>query len=390
MTPIDIDVLIVGGGPAGLATAASLPQSAKVLLVHQDRDIGKPVRTSGGSWIKDLRDLGVPPDLYHPISEIEFRSDNEQCQHKLARHMMAVLDVTGLYTWLAEAAEWRGTEILTGVKFLDAEPEGERFVATLRGRDQGTIQVRSRYIIDASGQAHAVVTALGLGEKPARQGIGVEHEYEMLAGPRQRAVLFVGDDVLGGYGWIFPAPHGRVRIGAGVIHPDVDSSPREIMDSLVTPEFLDRYGLTLGELVHNNAGILPSVAYEPRLVHGRVIRVGDTANFATPTVGEGIRQAIGFGRLLGAQLGQALETGDDAPLRSYEKRCARAFRRDYFMGFRANKRIAGYGSAEWDRSIRRIRRLSEHQMASLIRSEFGPSVLFNSALTYLRRRVFGG
>lgn len=390
MTQIDVDVLIVGGGPAGLATAAALPQSAKVLVVHQDREIGKPVRTSGGSWIKDLQALGVPPDLYHPISEIEFRSDNERALHKLSRHRMAVLDVTGLYQWLSEAAEWRGCDIRTGVKFLTAKEDSGGYLSTLRGRDEGEYTVRSRYVIDASGQAHAVVSALGLGPKPTRQGVGVEYEYELTEGITRRAVLFVGEAVLGGYGWIFPAPHGRVRIGAGVIHPDVETSPREIMEQLITPEFLNSYGLTLGELVHANAGILPSVAYDPRLVHGGVLRVGDTANFATPTVGEGIRQAIEFGRVLGAALGKTLETGNAAHLRRYEKLCARAFKRNYHYGFRANKRIAQYGPAEWDRSVRRLKRLSEPQMAALLRSEFKLSVLLNSALTYVRRRVFGG
>lgn len=51
------DVLIVGAGPAGLSVAAALPDDIPTVIVHQDREIGLPIRTSGGCWMKDVTRL---------------------------------------------------------------------------------------------------------------------------------------------------------------------------------------------------------------------------------------------------------------------------------------------------------------------------------------------
>ncbi len=62
--PDNVDVLIVGGGPAGLAAAeAAASQGARTLLLERQHEIGYPVHTSGGSWISDMQALGIPEHL---------------------------------------------------------------------------------------------------------------------------------------------------------------------------------------------------------------------------------------------------------------------------------------------------------------------------------------
>lgn len=373
--PARCDVLIVGGGPAGLSVAERLAGHADTLVVHQDREIGRPVRTSGGSWVRDLRVLGVPERLYQRIDTLEIRSDNAQARRTMARQKMAVLDVTGLYQWIAARAEAAGARIACGVKFTAIAPDGDGYQATLRLRDGSTARVRARYVIDASGTACAVLAAAGLGARPRRTGVGAEAEFDLIDGPAHDAVLFVGDRVPAGYGWIFPAPGGRVRIGAGVIHPDVDYSPKALLDRILTPAFLDRHRLTLGARQHVNAGIIPSVPYDRRLVWGGIIRVGDSANVATPTVGEGIRLAMLYGRLLGDCLAEGHAGRRKAALKRYERTCRQDLARNYWVGFMANRRIATYGARDWDKSIARVARLDEDGLAALIRSEFEGAAL---------------
>jgi len=67
----DVDVLIVGGGPAGLAAAeAAANRGASVLVLERQNEIGYPVHTSGGSWVSDMQALGIPQHLYHPVSKV--------------------------------------------------------------------------------------------------------------------------------------------------------------------------------------------------------------------------------------------------------------------------------------------------------------------------------
>lgn len=388
MDTLHCDVLIVGGGPAGLSVAARLPAGVSAILVHQDAEIGRPVRTSGGTWVSDMRALGVPDDLYVTMNTLEFCSDNATCAHPMKSDTLAVLDVTALYQWLGDAAVANGCDVRTGTKMLDCVRDGDGYRATIRLGDRSEVLVQARYVVDASGNAHAVVDALGLGTPPARTGVGIEYEYEMLAGERDKAVLFVGTLALAGYGWIFPAPRNRVRIGVGVIHPDTDVSPRLLMEQLHISGFLEQQGLSLGARVHVNAGVIPSEPFDRKLVYDRVIRVGDTANFATPTAGEGIRMAIEFGRVLGDALGRAISTGQDGPLRRYERQCAKRFKRNYRLGYAANQRIARYGPAQWDRSVRRLGRLSEAEVVALIRSEYSMKLVLGAALKYLKVKLF--
>ena len=66
----DVDVLVVGGGPAGLAVAERAARAGRTLVVHQDAEIGRPVRTSGGSWKAHLVALGIPSRFYREIDRL--------------------------------------------------------------------------------------------------------------------------------------------------------------------------------------------------------------------------------------------------------------------------------------------------------------------------------
>src|SRR5436305_6973284 len=67
----DWNVLIVGGGPAGLAAGeAAARQGVRTLILERQHEIGYPVHTSGGSWIRDMQALNIPKHLYHPINKV--------------------------------------------------------------------------------------------------------------------------------------------------------------------------------------------------------------------------------------------------------------------------------------------------------------------------------
>ncbi len=109
------DVVIAGGGPAGLAMAEPLARRGfSVLVCERNREIGVPVRTSGGSWPADLRRLGLPDHLWHPISRLSFRSQNAQATVEWGGPVGCSLDVTATWRHLAERARRAGAAIETG------------------------------------------------------------------------------------------------------------------------------------------------------------------------------------------------------------------------------------------------------------------------------------
>ena len=372
---IKTDVLIVGGGPAGLSVASRLGSDVSAVLVHQDHEIGVPVRTSGGSWASDMESLAIPPELYHLVSQADLYSDNAQTRLDLSANPVAILDVTALYQWLAEQSK---AKIMVGTKFLGATKLGVEYISKLR-QGKRDITVESTYIVDASGWQSAVLDGLELGSAAPRQGVGIEYEYP-IKGEANRAALFFGSSVPTGYGWAFPTGAGTLRLGVGVIQPDSDAGLKKLMEAFLASGQLDRMGFPQPEGHHVNSGILPSVPFERQLVYGRVIRVGDAANMATPVLGEGIRHAIEHGRSLGWAIKADFSARDGKALARWQKQIGRKLALKYRVGFWANTRAAGYGPEDWDRSVARMGQVPPAEMQAFLRNDFTTSMMVKRAV----------
>jgi flavin-dependent dehydrogenase len=359
---VETDVLIVGGGPAGLSVSAHLKGRASI-LVHQDRDIGKPVRTSGGSWLADMERLGIPEALYQRVDQLDVFSDTRGISCNISDAPAVILDVTRLYQWLASTAT---SEIHCATKFLRTERVEDGFLSTVRTAGQGEWQIKSRQIIDASGWHCIVLESLGLNRKPARDAVGIEYEYPVEGFDMNRAILFFGAFALSGYGWVFPTNYGTLRLGVGVIRPASDQSPRDMMNALLASDQLERMGIPRPQGEHVNAGTIPSVAYEKQLVYGDVIRVGDSANMATPTLGEGLRICIEQGRLLG----DALSAQTRPALTAWERQANKRLALNYKIGFWVNQAAAKYTAKNWERSLTRMERLPNPELMAYFRNDF--------------------
>ena len=150
--PLTCDVLIVGGGPAGLSVASRLPDDVATIIVHQDQEIGLPIRTSGGSWTDDTARLGIPPEMYNVLEINEAYADAAHTLIPLQGNLPAILDTPRLYKWLASQSDHKDRELLLGTKFTAARRLGDgRFESTIRTRDGVNRKVLSTYLVDASG-----------------------------------------------------------------------------------------------------------------------------------------------------------------------------------------------------------------------------------------------
>src|SRR3954463_16354462 len=129
------DVVVVGGGPAGLATAVDAARGGlRGGGCERPPPIGEPVRTSGGSFIRPLQRLGVPSSCWHPVHRIRVIGPTTQSVKTYRRAVGCVLDVRRTYQWLGARAVDAGAEIRLKSPVEGLRRDGDRVIG-IRARD---------------------------------------------------------------------------------------------------------------------------------------------------------------------------------------------------------------------------------------------------------------
>ena len=375
------DVLVIGGGPAGLSLAGAVGKG--VIVVHQDAEIGTPVRTSGGSWKRHIDALGIPSRLYQTIDRLRFASTNETFIFEFDREKAVVLDVTGTYQHLAEIARQQGADIRCGNQFISIDRQAPDSIISTISDGQTRYLVRSKLVIDASGfwrAAMPVVDGMGAFD---RLGIGAECEVEDLSDDKHVATLLVGSRFTDpGYGWIFPTPAGTVRIGVGHCKPGNPHSPKQSLKRLMASELLERYGVKTGQHIANQGGIIPNVGALQVFGKGRIIGIGDVVGHALPLVGEGIRYCIEIGRYVGALVNDHLQNKrtPESIIAQYTDWWNTRWRRPFAWSQWLNERITQYNDDSWDRGLRRLGKIAPDDIARLLQADLTPGVVMRIAL----------
>ncbi len=371
-----VDVVVVGGGPAGLATAAEAARGGlRVVVCERNHAIGEPVRTSGGSFIRPLRRLGVPASCWHPVHRIRVVGPTTEVVKTFRRPVGCVLDVRATYQWLAARAVDAGAEIrLKAVVEAPLYDGAQAGVTGVRVRDpfRGRYDLPAGVVVDATGHTGFLARDAGLRPRNERSAVGLELELRASGHDQREAVFWLGDDVApGGYGWAFPCGAGRVRVGVGVVRPDSDAEPRVLLDRLVETFRADAGSAAPVGAVELHSGLMPVLSPRAtRLVGPGLVVVGDAAGQGSTLLGEGIRYAISAGRLAGRTLAEARGDYGARALAGYPRSWRRHCGRDLAISYAVNTRICRYGDADWDRAIRRLERLRPRQAARVFASDF--------------------
>jgi digeranylgeranylglycerophospholipid reductase len=378
------DVVVAGGGPAGLSAARTAAEAgARVLLVERESAFGIPTRTSGGSFIADLAALGVDADLYTPVTEVRFLGPTTEAVVGFARPVVCVLDVRALYQRLAERAAAAGVELRLRTTVTGARAEADGIVLEARGSG-GTRELHCRHAVDATGTAAVLAAAVGMHPPYALRAVGAELDMAAPHAPPGTCWLIVGERLApNGYAWLFPYRPGRIRIGVGVMRPDSDADPRRLLDALLALPALAET-LRGAQPVEQHAGLIPVAPLRTPMVRGGVVCVGDAASHASTLVGEGIRYALGAGEAAGRALGEAVRQGDAAPLHRFERSWHARHRRDFAVAYRVNRALSGFVDARWDAAVSAIGDTPSWFVTASLRTDFRPRHILRLGLTHPR------
>lgn len=346
----DADVVVVGAGPAGSATAFwAASAGLDVLLVDKatfPRDkvcgdgltpravaelvrMGVPVREQDG-WIRNrgLRVHGGGHTLELPWPEL-----SSYPSYGLAKAR------TSLDALLVDHARAAGAKVVEGTRVtgpVHDERTGRVVGVTARAADGADVTYRAPVVVAADGVSSRLATALGRTTRPDRpMGVAVRTYFRS---PRHddpwmesHLELWDGEpgrsNLMPGYGWIFALGDGTVNVGLGSVSSTnaatkVDYKALFATWMANTPaewEFTPE-----NQLGPVRGAALPMGFNRGPLYGNGVLLAGDAAGMVSPFNGEGIAYGLQAGRVAADAIAQGLARGSAAgrerALASYQSR----------------------------------------------------------------------
>ncbi|MUN38651.1 FAD-dependent oxidoreductase [Actinomadura litoris] len=324
------DVVVIGGGPAGLTVAAEAARAgARVIVVerrtgdtHSRAGVIQPrvlelfdarglmgrFRAAAQRWRPDFE---VPRYIYAGLSGLRYDLLDSRFPYAL------ILPQTTTERLLAEWAVEQGADLRRGVDYTGHTDTGDGVVVTALDADGGTLELTASYLVGADGARSLVRDTTGIpfeGRKTAMTAVAVDADLPF---PWEASMRMKRN----GHGWVLAYPFGRgitrfiiVAEHRRNVHKTEPVTMEEVRESLrlifgsdfgvASARWLSRYG--------------DAHRMVPGFRRGRVLLAGEATRVHYPASGIGMNYCIQDAFNLGWKLGWAA-TGraSDALLDTY-------------------------------------------------------------------------
>jgi len=362
---LDVDILIVGAGPAGLSAALRLTQLQQqkggdplaIAVIDKAREAG--AHSLSGALLDPSTLADLVPDFAAKGAPLacEVTADSvyvlgETSKFRLpvtpppfTNHGNYVISLSQFVKWMARQVEAAGVDLFMGFAGQSVLIEdgavvgvrtGDRGIGK-SGAPRGAVEpgadIRAKVTIFADGvRGHLTKELIRQrqlgGAHPAQFGIGLKELWDV---PKDRLAPGTVIHTLGyplrqeefGGSWIYAMPEGRLSIGfvVGLDYHDPLLDPHAAFQRFKTHPFIADI-LRGGQLVRFGAKALPEGGWntQPRLHTDGALIVGDAANFVNSMRLKGIHLAMRSGMLAADTAFDAVRAGDasDARLSAYK------------------------------------------------------------------------
>jgi len=343
------DVLVVGGGPSGSSAAAWAARLGKsVILIDKEvfprdkacgdgltpRAIHELTKLGLGEWLDTrpknlgLRAAGFGQELLLPWNG-----------PSLPKHGSAAPRVE-LDNRILQVAKDSGVDVHEGVAAQDVLMNGGAIDTVIAKHGDEVVEYRAQSVIIADGVRSQ------LGRKLKR-----EWHRDTTYGVAARAYITSErhddpwisshlelrgseNEILSGYGWIFPLGNGEVNIGVGTLATNkrpADLNLRQLMSQYTELQRAD-WKLS-GDLRLPWSAMLPMGGAVSGVAGTNFMFIGDAAGCVNPLNGEGIDYGLETGRLAAEMLTRETDFSQAWP---------QELREHYGLAFSIARRLAGY------------------------------------------------
>ena len=320
----ELDVLIVGSGPAGAATGMALMDLApdigrKSLCIDKATHPREKICGGGltGQMIQQLEQFGVDLSGVPAVSIQRCVASYRTIHHTVElENEFKVIRRDAHDAKLAQTMVERGMRLREGVSYQGYErrEDGRLNVST----SDGIYVVKALVAADGAGSK----IARSIGDKKRAKVHLAQIDLPMPEGVDPNAMVYDFSrvtDNLWGYVWVFPTPIyndlGRQMCNVGLMQWGSTRAGGG-MPELLAGE-LKRFGFDLG---NQRIKFHPEWPFDPKYCFSapNILTVGDAAGI-DPLFGEGLSQCMEYGTLAAAELANSLPA-NDLSFSGYRKR----------------------------------------------------------------------
>jgi len=348
---LEVDVLIVGGGPAGLAVAYQLRKLNKdlsIAVIEKGKEIGAHIISGAvmdprgiSELMPDWKEKGAP--IEKPVDEdhVLFLTKNRKFElpiipPPLQNHGNYIISLNKFTRWFGEQVEKSGVDVFAGFAGADLLIEGNTLVGVRTG-DKGIdkngqpkgnfepgIDIRAKITILAEGSRGSLTKQLiqkfNLSKEANPQvfAIGVKEVWDV---PKQKSTTGRVIHTMGwplrneefGGGFIYNMSGGRVSIGfvIGLDYLDPRLDPHTKFQEFKTHPYIAAI-LEGGTLYSYGAKSIPEGGYWalPQYYFNGGMIIGDAAGFLNSMRLKGIHLGFKTGMLAADTAHEALQAND--------------------------------------------------------------------------------
>ncbi|MDI6916233.1 MAG: NAD(P)/FAD-dependent oxidoreductase [Thermoplasmatales archaeon] len=329
----EYDVVVVGAGPAGLASAKSCAENnLKTLIVEEHPAIGTPVQCGEALARFVFEDLGMRPEG-NEIKKIKIFSPNKKKMEIIFPEpsLFLVIERKRFEKNLAVKIVNMGVKIITRAKAVDVIKENGFVKGVVLERLEEKIRIKSKIVIDASGPNAIIARKSGLKIYSETERFDSCAQFQMsnIKTEKSTAEMYFGSFAPGGYVWIFPKDKGFANIGIGINGGEGNKALDYLRNFIEKDERLKN-----GSIIEMNAGIVPVGGTISKMVSNGLIVAGDAARMVNPLTGGGMRFAFKAGEFAGRVASEAVKDNDfsEKKLSEYEK----LWNKEFGLAFRVS------------------------------------------------------
>jgi electron-transferring-flavoprotein dehydrogenase len=348
---LEVEVLIVGGGPAGLAAAYQLRKLSKdlsVAVLEKGKEIGAHIISGAvmdprgiNELMPDWKEKGAPIENAVDEDHVLFLTKSRKfglpiVPPPLQNHGNYVISLNKFTRWFGQQVEQSGADIFAGFAGAELLFEGDAVVGVRtgdkgidkngkpKGNFEAGIDIRAKITMLAEGSRGSLTKQLihklnlDRDRNPQVWAVGVKEVWDV---PKEkktggRVIHTMGwplrNEEFGG-GFIYNMSEGRVSIGfvIGLDYLDPKLDPHERFQEFKTHPYIKSI-LEGGTLYSYGAKTIPEGGYWalPQYYFNGGLIIGDAAGFLNAMRLKGIHLAFKTGMLAADAAYEALQAND--------------------------------------------------------------------------------